>query len=201
MSYIPHSDRLIDFTARHVSNTAVSRSLSGTRQAFSYGGGYWELAVSFPPLNYEKAKVTAAFLNSLNGRAQTFRFKLPPNIVGNSDYGGSIFVKGALQVGTQINVDGMAPNQLILKTGDFIKFANADKVYQVAANLVSDSSGEGVLTLHMPVVGSLPLDNEKVVYNPHEVEFTVALSEDTTEWAIDSFVRSQWSLNLEEVWG
>lgn len=201
MSHIPHSNRLTEFSIKQVTNTAVSRSLSGSRQALSYGGGYWELLVSFAPLMYEQAKETAAFLNSLQGRLGTFKLKLPVNITGNSNYSGNMLVNGGSQAGTQINVNGLSPDSVVLKAGDFIKFASSNKVYQVQKDLISDPSGDGVLDLHMPIVGSLPVDNERVLCNPLEVEFTVALTDDITEWSIDAFVRSQWSLSLEEVWG
>lgn len=183
---------------RHIVPTTVSRSISGARQGQDFGGGYWRLSVDLRPLNYREAKRVAAFYNSLNGRVDTFTYYLPDNIETSTPYRGDIFVNGASQTGTEINVNGMIPARTVLHQGDFIKFENARKVYQVQEDLISDALGEGVLKLHMPIVGTLPINGESVVYR--SIPWTVALAEDTLPWDIDAFSRSRFSVELEEVW-
>jgi hypothetical protein len=191
---------LSNIAIRHVTNAAVNRSITGNRQAFGYVGGYWELMATMARCDYDKAKQIASFINSLEGRSGTFNIVLPQRITRNSYYSGSIFVKGASQTGKAILVDGLAVSQTILKNGDFIKFENSAKVYQLSSDLVSDSGGEGTLNLHMAIVGNLPADNEIVIHRPSEVSWTVALVENSYDWDIDYFCRSGWEIGFEEVW-
>lgn len=195
------TEKLMNVAFRHITNSSISRSISGTRQSFAYGGGYWELRASLANCDYYEAKQIAAFINSQDGRASTFTIYLPPQIAGNNNYGGDIFVKGASQTGKNILVDGMTPARTILKKGDFIKFANSAKVYQVSEDLISDNLGEGTLSLHTHVVGDLPSDNENIIYKSNLVSWTVALKENYYDWDLNYYARSGWEIELEEVWG
>lgn len=184
----------------HRTVTAVTRSISGIRQSLSYGGGFWYLKCTLRNTNFETSKKIASFFNSLEGRTEVFKLYLPSHFQ-SMVYSDSIIIDGANQIGKNINVKGItALNQVILKQGDFVKFDNSNKIYQAREDLVSNGSGNGVLKLHMPLVGDLPNDNGNVLIHPYLLDWYVALGSDTLSWDLDYFSRSTFEIELEEVW-
>lgn len=192
---------LIDtISFKHRTASSVTRSVSGERQSFGYGGGYWALQCTFRNMNHLRGRRVAAFFSSLEGRSETFTIRLPWHLSKSSPYDGNVIIDGAGQFGKQLNVKGMEVNQKTLYKGDFIKFPNTKKIYQLAKDLESDNLGKGVLYLHMPIVGDLPNDNDSILHNPLLVEWTVALEQEEFIWDLDVFSRSAFELELGEVW-
>jgi len=179
-------------------DTKISRSRAGRRQASvsSAGGGFWKFNLTLRPRERNDFDYVWAFLNKQEGRYGTFELEIPKLSSCKTGYQNSIIVQGASQSGKSINVDGMALSQTILKTGDFIKFTNSTKVYQLTEDLISSGGGAGTLVLHMPVVDT-PVDNEAVIFN--NVKWTVSNSSDSVEVDLDLLARNGWSLELEEV--
>jgi len=80
--------------------------------------------------------------------------------------------------------------EVILKTGDFIKFDGHDKVYM----LMSD----GATTLNIePALNENVLDDEVVIYN--DVPFTVAFTNDATEMEMSTNKLISHSVDLVEI--
>ena len=180
-------------------NSRAERSLSGAYQSTISAGGYFVLDCELRRSTYDIAKRIAGFLMGLQGNTTTFKIELPEILIKTSLYSGNILVKGASQTGRFVNVDGLPiSTNRILNTGDFIKFANSPKIYMLSKDLNSGGAGEGLLTLHTPLLGILPSDNENVVFK--NVEWTVVLKE-IVSFDVNVFMRSGWSFTLEEVWG
>ena len=199
MSTLPCIDFLSEITFKHKTDSSISRSVGGARQSFGYGGGYWELNLNYAEMDIDNSKKLMSFVNGLEGSHLTFDFYLPEVFQNKLSFFSDITIKGANQIGKEIIVDGLAVSKTILTAGHFIQFSNSNKVYQLSKDLISDSSGEGILYLHMPIVGNnLPADNSAVNYR--QPKFTLALAENTIDWSLDHFLNSTIELPCEEVW-
>ena len=75
--------RSIDFTNR-TQASAFRSPFSGQTQIHRYGGQWFEMEVSLPPLFQSDAEEMTAFLNSLGGSAGTFYFRLPSKFLTTS---------------------------------------------------------------------------------------------------------------------
>jgi hypothetical protein len=98
--------RNIDFVNKTLTSKFQS-SFSGQTQIHRYGGQWFELNVTLPPLFQADAEEMTAFLNRLGGNYGTFLFKLPSKfmmtgspISVTTDTTGNEFTTGAtIQVG------------------------------------------------------------------------------------------------------
>lgn len=200
MTDFPFTNRITDVSFEHVTSTLVNRSPSGYREVINYGGGYWNVNLSIRPLKRTEADIFSAFMDANLAGFYPFNIIIPKYSYSKSDYTGSILVNGVSQTGRDILVDGMTANTNgILKTGDFIKFENNNKVYRLREDLNSNVSGEGTLKLHMPIVDVSPGDNDNVIFN--SVPFRLSLSPNgtrVTEIDVNGF--SSFTFSMEEVW-
>ena len=118
-------------------------------------------------------------------RAKLNTFTVIPPIVSNAQgvASGTISVDGAISAGaTTCTIDGLANNTNgLLKAGDYFRFSSAIKVYMAVADLNSDGTGEGTLTLEPPLRTAIA-ENTSIVYD--NVDFTVRLSNDIQEYSI-----------------
>ena len=89
-------------------------------------------------------------------------------------------VNGASQTGRSVVTDGWGTGSAltVLKAGDFIKFTNHSKVYQITADATCDTSGNATLAIE-PELQTSPGNNEAIVTNP--VPFTVFNDNDVVE--------------------
>lgn len=192
--------RIASAEVGNVSNTYIQRSESGMREVSGGLGNYFVITLEFGPLEFTAAKEFYGWVNSLQGRLYTFPLVIPHICDSKSTTDNLILVNGADQTSKQVNVDGLTPNEKgILRQGDFVQFGTSSKkVYTLAKDLNSDSLGEGVLYLNSLILGNSTNDNEQVIFR--NVQFTVALKEDFQVWSINAFMRTNFSLQLEEVW-
>lgn len=179
-------------------NTLVNTYQSGAsdRLVLSNSIGYWALSINLISLSLQKAKQIFAFLCSQQGRAKTFKIRLR-EFETQSKYTGVIQIDGLEQTGNAINVKNMNANTVCLHSGDFIKFANHSKVYQVKTDLISNTNGLGTLVLTTPVAKTLS-DNESIEYR--NFYWTMANADDIMIMNVDLYLRSNPVLNLQEVW-
>jgi len=195
-----YSKYLTNISIRHEGADFINTSRSGSRIGISYGGGFWRIEAELQGMPRNIARRLFGDLNSLDGTVEPFIFRLPPAEFGSAtSYNGFIQVKDASQTGKQITVQGLPiNNQLILNKGDFVKFDNSNKVYLLTENLVSDSAGEGILHLNIPIVNFSPLQNELVQYR--DVPFRVALLDRINlDLTNRDFIQAL-SINMREVW-
>lgn len=85
--------RKIDFTSRTLA-TQFQSPYTGKSQTYRYGGQFWELNVTLPPLFLDDALELTAFLNSLGGTSTAFIYKLPTKFMTSNTVGISTTTTG-----------------------------------------------------------------------------------------------------------
>ena len=84
----------------------------------------------------------------------------------------------------------------IFNAGDYLKFANHDKVYTVTADVDADSSGDATISIEPPLITS-PADNSAITHT--SVPFTVALSNPVQSFATGTSGLFSYELDFAEV--
>ena len=85
---------------------------------------------------------------------------------------------------------------VIFKAGDFLKFANHDKVYTVTADAISDGSGDETISIEPALVTS-PANDSAITYT--SVPFTVALRSGIQEFDTGTSGLFSFEVDFEEV--
>jgi len=177
----------INVTSRH--SNVVSETRSGRRQVRSIGAQRWAFTAQYNELKRTEFAPVYAFVMTLEGQLNTFTI-VPPVIGSTSGTAtGTILTNGSHSIGDNtIAIDGITG---ALKAGDFIKFANHDKVYMLTA----DRDGAGVMTMQPALVAAVS-DNTAVIYN--NVPFTMRLDNDVQEYNLGGFDRYEYELDMVE---
>lgn len=179
----PSSIKFRGVDLRSNRNNARSMAQSGRTQVRNLGGQYWSFTVEHPPLNRADYSTVFAFIMQQGNGAESFQIQIPEWSDQTGTMTGTVRVNNAAgyPVGsTSIAVDGGTGT---IPVGDFIKFANHNKVYMVTSGVTNSGTLEIQPGLHAAVV-----DNEQVIYD--DVEFTVRLANDVQEYSVgvDSLV-------------
>lgn len=166
---------------RSIQNTIISKSDSGKKLSRQIDGQRFGFT----------AKIITAKRSDVYGELMAFIIKqrsgkenftiVPPEVKdARGSETGTISVNGSHSAGdTTIAIDGFtADTSGSLKAGDFLKFANHNKVYMVVAD-VTPSSNAATVTIEPPLISSLA-DDEGVTYD--SVPFTVYLTNDIQEF-------------------
>lgn len=170
-------------------NNVRSQTRSGRTQVRNVGTGYWTFTARYPRLTREKFAPVMAFLAGTKGGADSFSITPPVISDSRGDATGSLLANGAHSAGDRtIAMDGITGT---IKAGDFIKFAQHDKVYMV----VNDFSS-GTMTIEPGLVESVA-DNEAVTYN--SVPFKMRMARDVQQFRVAGYEQYQVELDLIEV--
>ena len=169
-----------DFTAINVKSnqqTQVSVSDSGKSFRRQVAGQYWSFSLSFPEMTRANFAPLQAFMIKQRGAKESFTVTFPSymNALGNET--GSVAVNGAHTAGdTTIALDGFAGDGAgRFKAGDFIKFANHNKVYMIVAD-AGNIASSNTLTIEPPLqtaVSGIAITYDSVpftVYAPNDVQ-------------------------------
>ena len=172
------------------SNTMTfnSRSVSGRVQRKTSDTQYWSFTASYPIGKRSDYGALMAFIVKCRGGFNSFTARLPAYsttqgslvqatntlLVDNSGGYAIGTTQLAVDVSPGINITGA------LKAGDFITFANHNKVYMVVEDLDIDGSGDGTLTIEPPLIASVAND-ETITYG--DVQFTCKLNGDVQEFS------------------
>ena len=97
-----------------------------------------------------------------NNKLGPYSITLPSTVVGpvNTNV---ITVNGASQTDNTIAISGVA-STTVLNKGDLIRFADVNGSYTVLTNVVTDASGDAIVTLDFPVAAA-PADNAAITIN------------------------------------
>lgn len=112
-------------------NTVRTTSLSGRQQVRSFGISYYNVTVNLPPLIEEDFEQIKAKLTSLRGGLNTFTLATKPftnkRVDGRTDANEGIASSSTAIGSTSITTVGS--NEF--KPGEYFKFSNHNKMYQV----------------------------------------------------------------------
>ena len=177
-------------------STFVSRSISGRRQARQIGGQYWIMRASFPPMTRAQFAPIHAFVMAQRGRYESFTLTPPVISTGLGSPAGTPLVNGADQTGRSVVTDGWNNASTIFKAGDYLKFANHDKVYTVTADATSSGAGAATISIEPALITS-PANDSAITYS--SVPFTVALRSGVQEFVTGTTGLFQYEIDFEEV--
>ena len=92
--------------------------------------------------------------------------------------------------------DGWNNAIVIFKAGDYLKFANHDKVYTVTADVTSSGAGAATIAIEPALITS-PANDSAITYT--SVPFTVALTTRVQEFSTGTTGLFEFEIDLEEV--
>ena len=189
------SAQLTSLGIKSIQNTIISKTVSGKKLARQIDGQRWGFT----------ARIITAKRSDVYGDLMAFivkqrsgkeNFTIIPPEVEDARGTASGTPNGTASAGaTSITLGGTGTGTL--KAGDFIKFANHDKVYMVVADQSDISTGS--LTIEPPLTTAIT--SEDITYD--NVPFTVHLTNDIQEFGIvgadkDGNALYQFEFDVEE---
>ena len=170
----PSSPAFNSLNVKSIQPSFVSRTISGRRQARQIAGQFFTMTATFPPLTRAEFAPIDAFIMKQRGQYETFQLVLPVLSTGLGSPAGTPLVAGASQTGRSIITDGWTNDIQIFKAGDYLKFANHDKVYKVTADVSSHASlGTATIAIEPALITS-PVNDSAITHT--NVPFTVSLT-------------------------
>jgi hypothetical protein len=180
---------------KSIQDTILSKTVSGKKLARQIDGQRWAFTASI--ITAKRSDVYGdlmAFI--IKQRSGKENFTIIPPEIEDARGTASGTPNGTASAGaTSITIGGSATGTL--KAGDFIKFANHDKVYMVVADQADISTG--TLTIEPPLVTAVSSTN--IQYD--NVPFTVYLTNDVQEFGAvgadhNGNVLYQFEIDVEE---
>ena len=172
-------------------NTVVSVTSSGRKQARQIDGQRFTITLQYPPMSRSEFSPIKAFIMKQRSQLETFTV-IPPATESDAQGTASGTPTGTASAGaTSITLGGSGSGTL--KAGDFIKFANHNKVYMVVADQSDISTG--TLTIEPPLTTAVSGAN--ITFD--DVPFTVSLTSDIQEYNIGTTNLYVYELDVVEV--
>ena len=172
-------------------NTLISVTTSGRVQARQIDGQRFSVTLAYPPMSRSEFAPIKAFLMKQRSRLETFTV-IPPATESDAQGTASGTPTGTASAGaTSITLGGSGSGTL--KAGDYIKFANHNKVYMVVADQSDISTGS--LTIEPPLTTAVSGAN--ITFD--DVPFTVSLTSDIQEYNIGTTNLYVYELDVVEV--
>lgn len=193
---LPTSPKFSSVNLKTIDPTIVTTASSGRRQVKTQNTQFWSMSITYPTMTRSEWSPIAAFIMEQRGARFPFTVVLPEySTTQGALTTESVTVNGAHSAGdTTIVLQQASLSQTnSLKAGDFIKFANHNKVYMVVADM-SFSSGAATVTIEPGIVVDVP-STTAVTYK--DVPFTVYLTDDT-EWSLGLASTVGYELELRE---
>ena len=183
------------FNVKSIQDTILSKSVSGKKLSRQIDGQRWGFTARI--ITAKRSDVYGdlmAFIVKQRSGKENFTI-IPPEIEDARGTASGTPNGTASAGATSITIGGSATGTL--KAGDFIKFANHDKVYMVVADQADISTG--TLTIEPPLVTAVSSTN--IQYD--NVPFTVYLTNDVQEFGAvgadhNGNVLYQFEIDVEE---
>jgi hypothetical protein len=171
-------------------STIVSVTASGRKQARQIDGQRFAITLQYPPMTRTEFAPIKAFI--MKQRSQLESFTVIPPTESDALGTASGTPTGTASAGaTSITLGGTGTGTL--KAGDYIKFANHDKVYMVVAD--NSDISTGTLTIEPPL--RTTVSSTDITYD--SVPFTVSLTSDIQEYNIGTTNLYAYELDVVEV--
>jgi hypothetical protein len=182
-----------------------TESFSGKIRRVTVGVQYYSFGVKYSNMTAREFGPVQAFLARQFGSFESFQIVLPEiSFPKGANYafigtpqvaleGGSL-AAGTLEFPT--NGYSGASKTEVLRAGDFIKFANHDKVYMIAENVNTNSSLEATVRITPGLTQTVP---NGTLLTTTSVPFTVCLDEFQQEYAVSYGGMTTMSLKMREV--
>jgi len=175
-------------------------SFSGKTRRVAMGHQFYTFTVKYPQLTPAELGYVQSFLIARLGGYDAFEVVLPTLSYSKAPLtpSGTPTVTTTVTTGsTSVEVTNIGPNRMVLKGGDFFKFANHSKVYIATADVESDSGGSATLNFGGALVQHVPSGTTATFT---VVPFTVILDGDDQGYDVGLGGMTSLSLDLREVW-
>lgn len=195
-------------TIKNNTPTAVSISLSGRSQRKQLAAQYWTIDAEYAPMDRSEAAQVMAFLNKQNNSLDSFNVVIPQysRPAGTvAALGGSpvLSVAANAAIGaTAITVDfdtitsaNLSDATQAFRAGDFIKFTNHNKTYQITDDVTINGSGGGTINIFPGLYTAITTSHDVTYW---DVPFTVFNTETTQEYSLTIGDEAAISLKLHE---
>ncbi len=193
---LPTSPKFNQISIKSNDPTIVTTASSGRRQVKTQNTQFWSMTATYPTMTRAEWAPIAAFIMEQRGARFPFKVQVPEY----STTLGALTTEGVTVNGNHTAGDttialssGSLDQTGSLKAGDFIKFADHNKVYMVVADM-DFSSGSATVTIEPGIVVDVA---DTTVLDYKDVEFTMYLSEDT-EWSMGLASTVGYELDLRE---
>lgn len=199
---------------RSIAPTVTTLAVSGYRQSKQLAAQYWELDVEYAALTRQEFARVMGFISKQRVGYGDFEMTIPEislpagdirkiynNVTPTTMVAAAEASKGDSYVDFDTGfhasffTDNGYDNTQGLVAGDFIRFTNHDKVYQLTDDVTFDSSGNGRLNLFPNLVEGVNL-NETITY--YNVPFKVYLKSQTQDFGYNAERQTTVSLQLRE---
>lgn len=182
--------------------TLTSETFSGKLKRVGMGHSYYTWEVKYPNLIPLDAGTVQGFAAQTFGGQFSFEIVLPKisySKLGTLQGTNTIIAQGQNTAGgsTRINFAGAAANAYIFAAGDFVKFANHSKVYQVVAPCQANGSGTGTIFFSGALVETVPAFTQIRIT---AIPFTAVLAANVQSWDVGRGGITSMSLAMREVW-
>jgi hypothetical protein len=172
-------------------STIVSVTSSGRKQARQIDGQRFTITLQYPPMSRSEFSPIKAFIMKQRSQLESFTV-IPPATESDAQGTASGTPTGTASAGaTSITLGGSGSGTL--KAGDYIKFANHDKIYMIVAD--SSDISTGTLTIEPPL--RTAVSGQNITYD--DVPFTVSLTSDIQEYNIGTTNLYVYELDVVEV--
>jgi hypothetical protein len=178
---------------------------SGKLTRVAMGHQYYSFTVKYPNMTARDLGQVSGFIALTLGGYSAFEIVLPKisysKSLNPSDSGLTFTVSastgsGANSVSYSVGGSGTGTKEYFA-AGDFIRFSNHSKVYQVAQNSTTDSGGAGTLVIGGALVEDI---TSGATIQRNAVPFTCVMSGDAQEFDTGMGGISSLSLDMREVW-
>lgn len=169
-------------------NASRTTSVSlNTRRRFRRGDR-WLASLTMPPLTGDDARLMRSFITLAEG-VDTWVQAGDPSYRFSGPSAMTPLVNGAGQTGRSLVIDGLPNNTTIARAGD--RVGVVDGVYPIAADCVSNGSGQATLTLATDLYFS-PADNAAVEFYDPKALFIL----DAPGWSVSAPFIHGFTLNM-----
>jgi hypothetical protein len=178
---------------------------SGKITRVAMGHQYYSFTVNYPRITARELGTVSGFVASALGGYSAFQIVLPelsytkstnPSDSGLTFTTNATTSSGSLTISYAVGGSGTA-NKEYFAAGDFIKFSNHDKVYQVTATTSTNGSSVGTMIIGGALMNSVPSGS---TITRNAVPFTVILDSDAQEFDTGFGGISSLKLDMREVW-
>lgn len=202
-------------TIKNNTPTATSISVSGKRQSKQLAAQFWTLDCEFAPLDRSELAQVMAFLNKQNNSLSSFNVVIPQygrpngtikNVAGSVSNAISVRTAAAIAATTvYIACDTIRPSDFVaagstatgaFKAGDFVKFSNHTKMYQLTEDATVDSNGYATLNIWPGLYTAVATTDDMLYW---DVPFTVFNTESTQSYELGIGDVAGVTLKLHEV--
>jgi hypothetical protein len=179
--------------------TLTTETFSGKSRRTGYGTSFYSWQVKYPTLTAVESSIITGYLSQTYGPAFSFEIILPEISHTNSltPITTGATTNGSVSKGVKTVTLAGCGNTKTLIGGDYIKFANHSKVYQVVGTATSNSAGAMQLYFSGSLVADVP---SGTVIEFDDVKFTAIVDADVQQYDIGVGGFTSLSVSMRETW-